>query len=70
MQEKLHWEISEVLSKHSGQINHETIADMVYLDAILAENLRIFPPVIVQNRICVKDCEVSIQILYCTDKID
>ncbi len=65
MQEKLHREISDVLSEHSGRIDHETIVDMVYLDAVLAENLRMFPPVIMHNRVCVKDCQVIIEILYC-----
>ncbi len=60
IQEKLHSEITEVLSKHNGKLDHETIQEMEYLEAVFAENLRIMPPVILHARVCTKDCQVTL----------
>lgn len=58
IQEKLRNEVMKIVDEHEV-INHETIADMHYLEAAIQENLRMYPPVIVQERICKKDVEVK-----------
>ena len=50
VQEKLVKEI-ETFDK----LDHETIHEMVYLEAVIKENLRIFPPAISLHRECKKD---------------
>lgn len=59
VQERLREEIDDVMAAHDGKINRETIADMSYLDAVLNENLRIYGPVHIHQRVCIKDCEVG-----------
>ena len=58
VQQRLYEEISEVMERFDGKINHETIEEMEYLEAALLENLRISTPLSVHGRICEKDCEV------------
>lgn len=58
VQEKAFKEIQEVIQRHNGVINYETIKDLHYLEAVVAEDLRIAPPVMVHSRLCTKDCEV------------
>jgi len=48
-------EVDTILEEHEGVINHETIADMPYLEACIKENLRIHPPVTRNDRLCIKD---------------
>ena len=58
IQQTIFEEICEVMERHDGKIDHETINDMEYLDAALQENLRINGPVTLHFRFCNKDCEV------------
>ena len=46
------------MERHGGKINHETIADMEYLEAVVMENLRMHTPVLAHIRTCKEDCEV------------
>ena len=48
------------MERHGGKINHETIADMHYLEAVIMENLRMHTPVLAHIRVCREDCEVKI----------
>ncbi len=58
IQEKVYDEIQNVLASHE-EINHETIADMHYLEAAINETLRMYPPAALQERLCSKDVEVK-----------
>jgi len=48
-------EVDTVLEEHDGVVNHETIADMPYLEACIKENLRVHPPITRNDRLCIKD---------------
>jgi len=48
-------EVDEITEKFDGVVNHETIADMPYLDACIKENLRMFAPIARNDRKCVRD---------------
>ncbi len=45
VQEKIYEEIVSVAEANDGVIDHETIGQMVYLEAAVDENLRLCPPV-------------------------
>jgi cytochrome P450 len=54
-QEKLVAEVDEYLARHDGKITHETIGELVYMQACIQETLRMYPPVIRIERVCNKD---------------
>lgn len=45
-------EIAQVFSKHDGKITIEGLQEMVYVEGILHEALRMHPPFIVMSKIC------------------
>ena len=45
------------MERHGGKIDHETIGDMEYLEAVIMENLRMHAPVLGHIRTCKEDCE-------------
>jgi cytochrome P450 len=47
------------ISEEKEVINHESIAEMPYLEASIMETLRMFPPVIEHDRSCTKSCTVN-----------
>ncbi|XP_075219352.1 putative cytochrome P450 6a14 [Lycorma delicatula] len=47
-------EINEVKAKHGGSITHDAILDMEYIDWVLLETMRKYPPVAVLSRVCTK----------------
>jgi cytochrome P450 len=53
-------EVREVMARHDGKINHETIEEMEYLEATINENLRMNSPALLHIRVCSKDTEVCI----------
>jgi len=55
--EKLTEEVDDILESFDGKVDHETIANMPFLDACIKEDLRMFPPVARNDRVCVKDWE-------------
>ncbi|XP_021934430.1 cytochrome P450 6k1-like [Zootermopsis nevadensis] len=54
IQERLRAEIDTVLGKHGGNITYESIFEMEYLDKVVNETLRKYPPVTVLTRECTK----------------
>jgi len=59
VQQRAYEEVREVMERHGGKINHETIADMEYLEAVIMENLRMHTPVLAHIRTCKEDCEIA-----------
>nr|BAM73826.1 cytochrome P450 [Bombyx mori] len=55
VQEKLVEEIQENEKNNNGKFDYNSIQNMVYLDMVVSEVLRLWPPVIALDRICVKD---------------
>ncbi|XP_030758191.1 cytochrome P450 9e2-like [Sitophilus oryzae] len=58
IQEKLRAEIKDVLEKHEGAITYEAIMEMTYLEMVVNETLRKYPPVPFIPRYCTKDYHV------------
>ena len=60
VQEKVFAEISSVLENNEDdKIDHDTIAEMPYLEACLYETLRLYPIVIRNQRYCSKDSMIN-----------
>nr|WDY85975.1 cytochrome P450 6BW27 [Pagiophloeus tsushimanus] len=55
VQEKLRQEINKVLDKHNGKITYEAVMEMHYLEKVINETLRKFPPVAALPRTCTKE---------------
>ncbi|XP_011297611.1 probable cytochrome P450 28d1 [Fopius arisanus] len=53
IQEKMRNEVDDVIGKH-GTISYEAINDMTYVEQVLRETLRFFPPIGSMMRICCK----------------
>ncbi|XP_047117854.1 cytochrome P450 6k1-like [Schistocerca piceifrons] len=58
VQARLHEEIDSVLKQHSGQVTYDAISSMHYLDKVVAETLRKYPPIPLLNRICNRDYKI------------
>nr|CAD7462943.1 unnamed protein product [Timema tahoe] len=54
IQERLRKEVDKVLIKHGGKITYEALQDLKYMDAVVDETLRKYPPVGNLNRVCTK----------------
>ncbi|CAD7079529.1 unnamed protein product [Hermetia illucens] len=59
IQEKLRTEINTVYAKHEGRLSYEAIKDMVYLDQVINETLRKYPPVVALQRKTQNDYKVA-----------
>ncbi|EFN77005.1 cytochrome P450 9e2 [Harpegnathos saltator] len=58
IQKKLQSEIDQVLEDTNGQVSYEAINDMEYLNAVLMESLRMYPPFVLIDRKCARDFEL------------
>ncbi|XP_037077681.1 probable cytochrome P450 6a13 [Pollicipes pollicipes] len=55
VQNAVHREIDDVLQRHGGQLTYDAVAEMTYLDRVLSETLRLYPPAIRMERQCSRD---------------
>jgi cytochrome P450 len=58
-QEKVHAEISSVLSSETDEVDEQKLAQMVYLDLVIKETLRLIPQALNFIRETEKDVELS-----------
>ncbi|XP_021930152.1 cytochrome P450 6j1-like [Zootermopsis nevadensis] len=54
-QQKLRTEITQVLSKHQGELTYDALQEMLYLDMVVSETLRKYPILPFLDRKCVCD---------------
>lgn len=54
IQERLQEEIDEVASNSKGKLNYNDLQGMKYMDMVVSEALRLWPPVVSIDRRCVK----------------
>jgi len=54
VQEKLIDEVDRVLQKHDG-LSYEAVNEMPYMDMVIQESQRVYPPIIRLDRVCNKD---------------
>nr|WAP80013.1 cytochrome P450 CYP321A1v2 [Helicoverpa armigera] len=53
--QKVHQEIDEYFEKYDGKITYDVVCDMEYVDKVLSESLRMFPPIGFLTRQCIHD---------------
>ncbi|XP_061396407.1 probable cytochrome P450 6a14 [Musca vetustissima] len=58
IQDKLRKEIADSLRDNKGELSYETIHNMTYLDHVVAETLRYYPPSPTVARVCQNDYQV------------
>ncbi|CAB3365212.1 Hypothetical predicted protein [Cloeon dipterum] len=58
VQQKARDNIEEVLQRHNGQMSYQALQEMTFLDWIMLESLRMYPPVTVINRMCTKKYKI------------
>jgi cytochrome P450 family 6 len=58
LQDKVRDEVNTVLAKHEGKITYEAIQEMKYMDQVINETLRRYPPLPLITRMCVRDYKI------------
>ncbi|KAF2902947.1 hypothetical protein ILUMI_03247 [Ignelater luminosus] len=58
IQDLLREEINFVLERHDGKLSYEAMMEMKYLEQVIEETLRKYPPLAMTNRICVADYKI------------
>ncbi|GIY30714.1 cytochrome P450 3A29 [Caerostris extrusa] len=59
VQEKLYEELVDTVNKTKGELTYEGLQSMKYLDNIISETLRLYPPATRTERLCVEDYELG-----------
>ena len=52
VQERLREEVDEYLAKENGQISYESLTKMEYMEMVVSETLRKYPPLLIIDRVC------------------
>lgn len=55
MLQKVHDEIDEVFKKHNNEVPYDAVVEMEYLEKVLNEAMRMYPPIGFLTRECVED---------------
>ncbi|XP_037874501.1 cytochrome P450 6B1 [Bombyx mori] len=55
VQEKMRQEIREVLSRNDGKMTFEILQELIYMEMVIQETLRLYPPFPSIQRMCTKD---------------
>ncbi|KAI7815466.1 cytochrome p450 [Rhyzopertha dominica] len=55
IQDRLRSEVEQILEKHGGNLTYDALKDMKYMDQVIDEALRKYPPLPVLFRECTKD---------------
>nr|XP_012230874.1 PREDICTED: cytochrome P450 9e2-like [Linepithema humile] len=58
IQDRLREEVEQHLSVENDTISYESLSKMVYMDMVVSETLRKYPPAPTTDRLCVKDYEL------------
>ncbi|XP_022900137.2 probable cytochrome P450 6a13 [Onthophagus taurus] len=58
IQNKLRNEIKIVLNRNNGELRYESLKEMRYLDQVVLETMRKYPPLTIFNRICTEDYRI------------
>lgn len=58
VQDKLRKEIMEAVEKDEGKLSYDTIFELKYLDQVINETMRKFPPAFILFRKCTKDFKI------------
>ncbi|XP_023948135.2 cytochrome P450 6B1 [Bicyclus anynana] len=58
VQQKMREEIAEVMQKHGGRVTSEALQDLTYMDMVIQETLRLYPPFPSIQRMCTRDYAV------------
>ncbi|XP_050528355.1 probable cytochrome P450 6a13 [Daktulosphaira vitifoliae] len=59
IQDKVRKEMTQLMAKHNGEINSEFLSDLHYLEKVLAETLRMYPPLPFLDRKVTKDYQID-----------
>ena len=54
-QERAQREIDEVLARHDGQLTYDALSEMHYMERVVSETLRLYPPFMRTERQCVRE---------------
>jgi len=58
IQDRLREEVQQHLAEENNKISYESLSKMSYMDMVISETLRKYPPAIILDRICVKRYEL------------
>ncbi|KAK9745080.1 Cytochrome P450 [Popillia japonica] len=58
IQDKLRKEVNNAFKKTNGELTYDAIMGMKYMDMVLEETLRKYPPVPMLNRLCSSDYRI------------
>ncbi|PSN52369.1 Cytochrome P450 9e2 [Blattella germanica] len=64
VQKRLQDEIDQSLEENDGKLTYEAIHSMKYLDMVVSESLRLYPPAIFTDRKCVKNYRLPMEPSY------
>ncbi|XP_036143626.1 cytochrome P450 9e2-like [Monomorium pharaonis] len=59
IQDRLREEIQQHLTEENEEISYESLSKMTYMDMVISEALRKYPPVVFLDRLCTKKYELS-----------